>query len=82
MAELKCPECGSLVWDEQRACPDCGAILPDETGTGDEFPLRERFSGSGQAPLTLARFALILIMMIVVVLVLVLRDSMMHPLSR
>jgi hypothetical protein len=82
MAELKCPECGSLVWDEQRVCPECGAILPDEEGTGDEFPLQERFAGAGESRLTAARLAWILVMVIVVVLLNVLRESMMHPTGR
>jgi hypothetical protein len=77
MAELKCPECGSLVWDEQRVCPECGAILPDEEGTGDEFPLQQRFAARGEVPFTLARGVWILVLVIVVVLIAALRESMM-----
>jgi uncharacterized membrane protein YvbJ len=79
MAEIRCPECGSLAWDEQRSCPECGAVLPDREGTGDEFPVQERFAGSSDARMTPGRVALMVIAAIVVVLVLIVRERMMHP---
>lgn len=79
MAEVKCPECGSLVWDEQRSCPECGTILPDREGTGDEFPVEERFAGSSDTRLTTRRAVLMVIAMIVVALVAIVRERMMHP---
>jgi hypothetical protein len=78
MAEIKCSECGSLVWDEQRSCPQCAAILPDREGAGDEFPLEERFGTSSDSALTPARVVMILMLAIVVVLVLIVRERMMH----
>lgn len=40
MAEIKCPECGALVWDDQFACAECGTALRNANPRGDESSLQ------------------------------------------
>jgi len=80
MAELKCPECGELIWDEKRVCPACGAQLPDALASGDEVSLaRPMGTGTVQPKMSRTQIVLTTLMVIFLMFLFVVRESLMHP---